>query len=132
MAAAYALVRTDMQSILLTCVAVQMAPIVGIMYVCMHADCPEYVLALVLPRLTQALRSYDLCADCITKGIHPKDHTFMRVEQPSDMDKMQRTSMPGDDDDVVLGLRVYTHRDAPATIAGQLRHGRVVTWSKEK
>lgn len=55
----------------------------------------------------------------------------MRVEQPSDMDKMQRTSMPGDDDDVVLGLRVYTHRDAPATIAGQLRHGRVVTWSKE-
>lgn len=93
-----------------------MSPIVGIMYVCMHATCPDY----------------DLCSDCVDKGIHPRDHTFMRVDQPTDMEKMQRTSMPGDEDDVVLGLRVYTHRDAPATIAGQLRHGRVVTWTKEK
>jgi len=47
------------------------------------------------------------------------------------MDKLRKTSNPEDDAEVVLGLRVYTHRDAPATIQGQLRHGRVLQWSKE-
>ncbi|KZV79130.1 hypothetical protein EXIGLDRAFT_707576, partial [Exidia glandulosa HHB12029] len=94
----------------------QMGPIIGIMFMCMHPDCPDY----------------ELCSNCIDKGIHPKDHTFIRIEQPSDMEKLQRSNPQSDEDDVVLGLRVYTHRDAPATIAGQLRHGRVVTWSKEK
>lgn len=97
------------------CDGCQMSPIVGVMYVCMHPSCPDY----------------QLCARCVDAGVHQRDHVFMRIEQPGDMQKMQRTSMPGDGDDVVLGLRVYSHRDAPATIAGQLRHGRVVQWSKE-
>ncbi|KAH7100356.1 cysteine proteinase [Auriculariales sp. MPI-PUGE-AT-0066] len=74
---------------------------------------------------------YDLCSRCMDAGVHPRDHRFMRVDQADDMAKMQATSVPGDEDDVVLGLRVYTHRDAPATIKGQIRHGRVVQWTKE-
>ncbi|KZV99799.1 cysteine proteinase [Exidia glandulosa HHB12029] len=99
-----------------SCDGCKMDPIVGVMYHCMHADC----------------RSYDLCSTCIEKGLHPKSHRFIRAEEPQDMDDVHPVGSELDDeDDVVLGLRVYTHRDAAATIAGQLRHGRVIAWSKE-
>jgi hypothetical protein len=34
------------------------------------------------------------------------------------------------EDEVLLGIRVYTQRHAPAHIKGQLRRGRVLQWKK--
>lgn len=36
-----------------------------------------------------------------------------------------------DPDTVLLGLRVYTKRDSPVKIAGQLRHGHLMHWKRQ-
>ena len=36
-----------------------------------------------------------------------------------------------DDDKVLVGLRVYTKSDAPVTISGQLRHGKLLSWKSK-
>ena len=38
----------------------------------------------------------------------------------------------GDDDTLLLGLRVYTKSDAKVNISGQLRHGRLISWKARK
>lgn len=35
-----------------------------------------------------------------------------------------------DTETVLLGLRVYSHKDAPVKIAGQLRRGQLMRWKK--
>jgi hypothetical protein len=37
----------------------------------------------------------------------------------------------GDDDDVLLGLRVYTKAESRVSISGQLRHGGLISWKKK-
>lgn len=70
---------------------------------------------------------YDLCDKCYKKGGH--EHEMVAIEHPDDYLKTVEEHMVEDDtDSVLLGLRVYTKRDAPVSISGQLRHGHLVHW----
>jgi hypothetical protein len=38
----------------------------------------------------------------------------------------------GDDNEVLLGLRVYTKSDARVNITGQLRHGKLISGKRQR
>ncbi|KAF8589545.1 cysteine proteinase [Ramaria rubella] len=75
---------------------------------------------------------YDLCDACHSSGAHPLDHQMLRVETPADAEDLNEVAFDGDDDTVLLGLRVYTKSDSRVDISGQLRHGKLVSWKKQK
>ena len=104
-------------------------PILGIRWRCM--ECNEY----------------DLCDSCHDSGAHPAEHHMLKIEDPADteyIDDVVRDGVvvtgsyrptvlqkpEGDDDEVLLGLRIYTKEDAPVNISGQLRHGQLISWKK--
>ncbi|KAG8887074.1 hypothetical protein FRB98_000601 [Tulasnella sp. 332] len=71
---------------------------------------------------------FDLCEGCHKSGGHNPNHVLMPVHFDVD-DATVRGDWEADGEDgnkVVIGLRVYTKRDAPATVSGQLRHGNTV------
>jgi hypothetical protein len=37
----------------------------------------------------------------------------------------------GEDDSVILGLRIYTKGESVVTIGGQLRHGSIISWKRK-
>ncbi|KAG8874197.1 hypothetical protein FRB97_006084 [Tulasnella sp. 331] len=73
-------------------------------------------------------RDYDLCEDCVKKGVHNPDHPFLPLKTDADSDIVQgdRENDVDGGNMVVIGLRVYTMKEAPATIASQRRHGNIV------
>lgn len=97
-------------------------PTIGVRYKC--ADC----------------RDYDLCEDCIASGAHNTDHTFLPIVTDADDTILSgdvspvadspirrltaQTQVENDYDlgnQVVIGLRVYTKREAPASVRSQRR-----------
>ncbi|KAF8597839.1 cysteine proteinase [Ceratobasidium sp. AG-I] len=90
-------------------------PIIGPRYHCLSADCADY----------------DLCPNCMAKGVHNSSHRMLCIRDPSDANKLRDDVAEGEDNSLVLGLRVYTKGDSAATVSGQLRHGKVVKWKKK-
>ncbi|KDQ54808.1 hypothetical protein JAAARDRAFT_196208 [Jaapia argillacea MUCL 33604] len=102
----------------------KMFPIVGPRYRCLDPSCNDF----------------DLCQKCMDAGKHPSGHPFLCIAVP--LDQVERTPVPdkfGVDDKITarenhitLGLRVYTMRQSPAMVKGQLRHGNILHWSKQE
>ncbi|KAG9022453.1 hypothetical protein FRB95_014777 [Tulasnella sp. JGI-2019a] len=85
---------------------------IGTRYHCVDVTCPDF----------------DYCSDCMEKGLHPPDHKFIALTADAD-DELTRGDAEEDRDvgnQLTVGLRVYTKKDAPATITGQLRNGTVI------
>ncbi|KAG9021533.1 hypothetical protein FRB95_001964 [Tulasnella sp. JGI-2019a] len=85
---------------------------IGTRYHCVDVTCPDF----------------DYCSDCMGKGLHPPDHKFIALTADAD-DELTRGDAEEDRDlgnQVTVGLRVYTKKDAPATVNGQLRTGKVI------
>lgn len=96
---------------------------------------------------------YDLCDTCHASGVHPSEHQMLKIEVPADAENISdvvsiaalwRLSVTcwaliyfllkeseGDDDDVLLGLRIYTKNEAQVNITGQLRHGKHISVKKK-
>ncbi|KIJ56184.1 hypothetical protein M422DRAFT_219353 [Sphaerobolus stellatus SS14] len=74
---------------------------------------------------------YDVCDACHFKGVHQAEHQMLKLETPEDGEDFVTNTKPGDDDNVLLGLRIYTQRGAKVNISGQLRHGRLLTWKSK-
>ncbi|KAG9026669.1 hypothetical protein FRB95_008568 [Tulasnella sp. JGI-2019a] len=93
-----------------------MDPVVGVLYHCLDVTCADE----------------DLCENCFKEdGLHDETHKFVAIDMPKDRNKLRDHGIPaGDDNTHVIGLRVYTHRDAPATVHAQLRHGTLISWEK--
>ncbi|KAG8926735.1 hypothetical protein FRC02_008704 [Tulasnella sp. 418] len=69
--------------------------------------------------------SFTLCEKCMKRDVHEKDHIFLKLELPEDTTRL--TENPGgENDSLVVGLRVYTHKSSPAIITAQLRHGNII------
>ncbi|KAG9017816.1 hypothetical protein FRB93_004627 [Tulasnella sp. JGI-2019a] len=82
-------------------------PMPGTRWACMDVSCFEW----------------DFCSTCVKSGVHNPNHVFMPVHYDVD-DATVRGDWKIDSDDgnkVILGLRVYTTKDAPAVVSGQLR-----------
>ncbi|KAG8686445.1 hypothetical protein FRC11_008951, partial [Ceratobasidium sp. 423] len=92
-----------------------MEPIVGTLYHCMDISCPDY----------------DLCQGCMIAGKHNPDHTMVAIEDPSRTPYLSKTAEDDSDNEITLGLRVYTKSSTPVVVNGQLRHGSVIHWTKE-
>jgi hypothetical protein len=91
-----------------------------------------------------------MCQQCMDGGSHPKSHQVMRIYAPADdhsvsglctlglketlMFRLYQLEDDGDKihDQITLGLRVYTKKHAPATVRGQLRHGKVLKWKRSE
>ncbi|EIN13517.1 cysteine proteinase [Punctularia strigosozonata HHB-11173 SS5] len=98
---------------LIMCNICTMYPLFGPRYHCLDAECPDI----------------DICHECMSSGRHPASHKMLRINTPAEAASLE---VPHDPlEDVVIGLKVYTKRTAPATIKGQLRHGKVLRWVKE-
>ncbi|EIN09345.1 cysteine proteinase [Punctularia strigosozonata HHB-11173 SS5] len=98
------------------CDICKMSPIVGPLYKCLDAECTNF----------------DMCQQCYGSGKHDPSHRVLRLDTSEDA---QKAALTYDDqidpnDKIVLGLKVYTKRDFPANIKGQLRHGTVLKWTK--
>ncbi|KAF8512331.1 hypothetical protein JB92DRAFT_2928993 [Gautieria morchelliformis] len=96
------------------CDGCKTAPIVGVRWKCLVCD------------------EYDLCDACHSSEAHPVEHQVLRIESPEDGDDLREMSYEGDDNAVLLGLRVYTKSDARVNISGQLRHGKLISWKRQK
>ncbi|KEP45949.1 calpain-1 catalytic subunit [Rhizoctonia solani 123E] len=90
-------------------------PIIGPRYHCLSPHCEDY----------------DLCQSCMNKNVHDPSHAMLCVRDPADGDKLRDDVAEGEDNSIILGLKVYTKRTT-AEIAGQLRHGKVVAWDRKK
>ncbi|KAH7333018.1 cysteine proteinase [Rhizoctonia solani] len=90
-------------------------PIIGPRYHCLSPHCADY----------------DLCQSCMTKNVHDASHAMLCVRDPADGDKLRDDVAEGEDNSIILGLKVYT-KGTTAEIAGQLRHGKVVVWDRKK
>ncbi|CAE6435973.1 unnamed protein product [Rhizoctonia solani] len=90
-------------------------PIIGPRYHCLSPHCPDY----------------DLCQDCMNKNVHDASHAMICIRDPADADKLRDDVSEGEDNSIIVGLRVYT-KGTTAQIAGQLRHGKVVAWDRKK
>ncbi|KAI5120454.1 hypothetical protein M0805_008501 [Coniferiporia weirii] len=66
--------------------------------------------------------NYDLCEKCYDGH----EHEMMKIEHPN----AAVQNMEDEIDCVLLGLRVYTKKDAPVSISGQLRSGQLLRWRK--
>ncbi|KAG8994996.1 hypothetical protein FRB94_009526 [Tulasnella sp. JGI-2019a] len=85
---------------------------IGTRYHCVDVTCPDF----------------DYCPDCMKKGLHPPDHKFIALTADAD-DELTRGDAEEDRDEgnqLTIGLRVYTKKDAPTTITGQRRTGNVI------
>ncbi|KAG9091358.1 hypothetical protein FRC06_000601, partial [Ceratobasidium sp. 370] len=74
---------------------------------------------------------YDLCSNCMSKGVHNPSHRMLCVRNPADASKLRDDVAEGEDNSITLGLRVYTKGNSAASVDGQLRHGKVVAWKKK-
>ncbi|KZT25342.1 cysteine proteinase [Neolentinus lepideus HHB14362 ss-1] len=88
-------------------------PIVGAFFRCM--ECAEY----------------DICQNCMnTQGHQRGSHITLRVNTATEArklkDQVHGHATHPEDYEVTLGLRVYTKKEAPATIKGQLRQGDIL------
>ncbi|KDQ54805.1 hypothetical protein JAAARDRAFT_37910 [Jaapia argillacea MUCL 33604] len=93
-------------------------PIVGPRFRCLDSSCSQ---------------GYDLCQSCMDENKHDPDHRFICFNSPEESDKFGvDEKIEANQDHVTLGLRVYTKREAPAIVKGQLRHGNILRWSKAK
>jgi hypothetical protein len=80
-------------------------------------------------------------------GSHATSHQVLRISDPAEdhsvrVDDCAMSSADAefcsqkdeegdkDKDAITLGLRVYTKKHAPATVRGQLRHGKVLKWKR--
>ncbi|KAF8521601.1 cysteine proteinase [Hysterangium stoloniferum] len=76
---------------------------------------------------------YDLCDACHLSGAHPPEHQMLRIETPADAEDLDEPALSeGEDNTLLMGLRVYTKTGAKVNISGQLRHGRLISWRKQK
>ncbi|KAJ3479673.1 hypothetical protein NLI96_g8895 [Meripilus lineatus] len=95
------------------------SPINGPRFYCVDSRCSDY----------------NLCELCSGVGIHPREHRLLRLETPEEADKFLGSTVPhgtlNDDENpsLVLGLRVYTHKESPATIEGFIGHIRNIKQS---
>ncbi|KDQ53941.1 hypothetical protein JAAARDRAFT_61029 [Jaapia argillacea MUCL 33604] len=95
-----------------------MTPIKGPRFHCLDSSCGD---------------SYDLCEKCVDEEKHPADHKMLRINTPEEEDKYNlKDKIEGNENKITLGLRVYTKRDSPATVKGQLRHGTLLRWTKKQ
>ncbi|QRV99267.1 calpain family cysteine protease [Ceratobasidium sp. AG-Ba] len=92
------------------------SPIVGPRYHCLNSSCLDY----------------DICSKCMDANKHDPTHQMLCIRNPVDADKLRDNIEEGEDNSITLGLKVYTKGIAVATVAGQLRHGKVVGWKKKK
>ncbi|KAG8682839.1 hypothetical protein FRC09_016497, partial [Ceratobasidium sp. 395] len=53
------------------------------------------------------------------------------IRNLDDADKIMNDVAEVENDSLTLGLKVYTKGSAVATVAGQLRHGKMVEWKKK-
>ncbi|KAG8903529.1 hypothetical protein FRB99_003160 [Tulasnella sp. 403] len=78
-----------------------MSPLIGKRYRCLEATCPDY----------------DLCSECIKlEDVHDRKHKFLELEVPNDSAKLYDKIIAGEDNSIILGLRVYTHDSDPAAL----------------
>ncbi|KAG9018189.1 hypothetical protein FRB90_011938 [Tulasnella sp. 427] len=90
-------------------------PVIGKRYKCLESSCPDY----------------DLCENCIKlDDVHDKEHKFLEIEAPNDSAKLYDRIIQGEDNSIILGLRVYTNKSSPAKVTAQLRHGKLMAWRK--
>jgi hypothetical protein len=91
-------------------------PMLGARYVCLDSECIDV----------------HICQSCVERGDldHPADHRLLKITDPGEAPQDLDGSPEGILNDVLLGLKVYTKRDSPATIKGQLRHGKTLRWVK--
>ncbi|KAF8491539.1 hypothetical protein JB92DRAFT_3006024 [Gautieria morchelliformis] len=55
-------------------------------------------------------KDYDLCDSCHSSKAHPPDHKMFELEDPEQADGVIDEQYDGEDDAVLLGLRVHTTR----------------------
>jgi len=96
------------------CDICRVCPILGPRFICLESCCWDY----------------DLCEKCFNAGSHPPEHRMIRINTLEEGVKADMGDQ-SDNDPIVLGLRVYSNKDAPAVVKGQLRHGQLIAWSKE-
>ncbi|KAF8499476.1 cysteine proteinase [Hysterangium stoloniferum] len=75
---------------------------------------------------------YDLCDSCHFSAAHPSEHQMLRIETPADAEDLKEVYYPGENNTLLMGLRVYTKTGAKVNISGQLRHGKLISWRKQK
>jgi len=87
-------------------------PIVGSRYKCLEFICPDY----------------DLCQSCYDKKVHFSGaHRMLLIASPKDAEHLLQ-AQKDTDNELAVGLRVYSKKDAPSTIRAQLRHGKTIHW----
>ncbi|KDQ53933.1 hypothetical protein JAAARDRAFT_38908 [Jaapia argillacea MUCL 33604] len=106
------------------CDGCRMDPIKGPRFHCLDSACND---------------NFDLCEKCADENKHDADskheadHKMLRINAPDDEDKYGlKDKIEGNENKITLGLRVYTKRDSPATVKGQLRHGTLLRWTKKQ
>jgi len=74
---------------------------------------------------------FDLCSDCYNSGVAAKDHVqhhqMLAIALPEDAEHVEEPEHD-EDNELAIGLRVYTKKHCPTEIMGQLRHGKVIRW----
>ncbi|KAF8524391.1 hypothetical protein BU17DRAFT_85000 [Hysterangium stoloniferum] len=89
-------------------------PIVGLLWRCLL--CSEF----------------DLCDACYSKGVHPAEHPMVKAENQGDVAILadEADEDESNNNNVLLGLRVFTKSHAKVNISGQLRHGNMLSWGE--
>ncbi|KAF8318703.1 hypothetical protein DL93DRAFT_2075586 [Clavulina sp. PMI_390] len=95
------------------------SPVLGTRYKCMEASCPDF----------------DLCTNCYNQGVSCKDHEpthrMLGIASPEDAEHLGLEPEGDEDNELAIGLRVYTKSDCETAIKAQLRHGKVIRWRND-
>jgi len=87
-------------------------PLVGVRYKCLEITCPDY----------------DLCSNCFRNKVHGDTHRMLAIASPQDAGGLSQEAEADSENEIAVGLRVYSKKDCPTTIKGQLRHGKLIRW----
>ncbi|CAE6382108.1 unnamed protein product [Rhizoctonia solani] len=80
-----------------------------------------------------ACLSYNICEKCMKSKpeSHDKTHKLLYIKTEEDSKKLKEQLKEGEDDSVILGLRIYIKGESVVTIGGQLRHGSIISWKRK-
>jgi hypothetical protein len=130
-----------------TCNVCKDCPIVGSRYRCLDAACRDFDMC---ERCMEKVDRGEIDAGMsVGLDVHTANHKLLRVSKPESRDYVSAATSRdtlaltderwistwqdldgATENQITLGLRVYTKKHAPATVRGQLRHGKVLRWTR--